>query len=98
MTRAQGSVIRVAGPVVEAKGMSQAVMHEMVEVGHDSLIGEIIRLEGEYATIQTYQNTSGLKLDEPVTGTGNLLSVELGPGLIGGVFDGIQRPLNPSKN
>jgi V/A-type H+-transporting ATPase subunit A len=72
-------------------------MHEMVEVGHNSLIGEIIRLEGEYATIQTYQNTSGLKLDEPVTGTGNLLSVELGPGLIGGVFDGIQRPLESIK-
>ena len=97
MTRAKGSVIRVAGPVVEAQGMSQAVMHEMVEVGHNSLIGEIIRLEGEYATIQTYQNTSGLKLDEPVTGTGNLLSVELGPGLIGGVFDGIQRPLESIK-
>ncbi|MCL2476084.1 V-type ATP synthase subunit A [Candidatus Bathycorpusculum sp.] len=93
LTPAEGSVIRVAGPVVEAKGMSQAVMHEMVEVGRNSLIGEIIRLEGEYATIQIYQNTSGLKLNEPVTGTGNLLSVELGPGLIGGVFDGIQRPL-----
>ncbi|MGD6806029.1 MAG: V-type ATP synthase subunit A [Candidatus Bathyarchaeia archaeon] len=88
-----GSVIRVAGPVVEAKGLSNAVMHEMVEVGNDGLIGEIIRLEGDYATIQVYQNTSGLKLDEPVTGTGSPLSVELGPGLVGNVFDGIQRPL-----
>jgi V/A-type H+-transporting ATPase subunit A len=89
----QGSVIRVAGPVVEAQGMHQAVMHEMVEVGNDRLIGEIIRLEGEHATIQVYQNTSGLKLNEPVNGTGNPLSVELAPGMIGNVFDGIQRPL-----
>jgi V/A-type H+-transporting ATPase subunit A len=97
MTTPEGSVTRVAGPVVEAKGMSQAVMHEMVEVGHNSLVGEIIRLEGDYATIQVYQNTSGLKLTEPVLGTGTLLSVELGPGLVGGVFDGIQRPLEPLR-
>ena len=89
----KGSVIRVAGPVVEAKGMAHAVMHEMVEVGNDRLIGEIIRLEGEHATIQVYQNTSGLKLDEPVLGTGSPLSVELAPGIVGNVFDGIQRPL-----
>ena len=90
---AKGSVIRVAGPVVEAKGMAKAVMHEMVEVGNDGLIGEIIRLEGEQATIQVYQNTSGLKLNEPVLGTGSPLSVELAPGFVGNVFDGIQRPL-----
>jgi V/A-type H+-transporting ATPase subunit A len=93
----KGSVIRVAGPVVEANGMSQAVMHEMVEVGIDSLIGEIIRLEGEHATIQVYQNTTGLKLNEPVLGTGRPLSVELAPGLVGNVFDGIQRPLEELK-
>ncbi len=90
---AKGSIIRVAGPVVEAMGLSDAVMHEMVEVGDDGLIGEIIRLEGEYATIQVYQNTAGLKLNEPVVGTGSPLSVELGPGLLGNTFDGIQRPL-----
>ena len=90
---AKGSIIRVAGPVVEAKGMAQAVMHELVEVGKEGLIGEIIRLEGEHATIQVYQNTSGLKLNEPVLGTGSPLSVELAPGLVGTVFDGIQRPL-----
>lgn len=90
---AKGSVIRVAGPVVEAKGLADSVMHEMVEVGNDGLIGEIIRLEGEFATIQVYQNTSGLKLNEPVLGTGSPLSVELGPGLVGNTFDGIQRPL-----
>jgi len=90
---AKGSLIRIAGPVVEAKGMAQAVMHELVDVGKEGLIGEIIRLDGERATIQVYQNTSGLKLNEPVLGTGNPLSVELAPGLVGNVFDGIQRPL-----
>ncbi|MGA3290723.1 MAG: V-type ATP synthase subunit A [Candidatus Bathyarchaeia archaeon] len=90
---AKGSVIRVAGPVVEAKGMSQAVMYELVEVGNKGLIGEIIRLEGAQATIQVYQNTTSLKLNEPVLGTGSPLSVELAPGLVGTVFDGIQRPL-----
>jgi V/A-type H+-transporting ATPase subunit A len=90
---AKGSLVRIAGPVVEAKGMAQAVMHELVDVGKEGLIGEIIRLEGERATIQVYQNTSGLKLNEPVLGTGNPLSVELAPGLVGNVFDGIQRPL-----
>jgi V/A-type H+-transporting ATPase subunit A len=94
---AKGSVIRVAGPVVEAKGMTQAVMHELVEVGNAGLIGEIIRLEGDQATIQVYQNTTGLKLNEPVLGTGNPLSVELAPGLLGNVFDGIQRPLDTLK-
>jgi V/A-type H+/Na+-transporting ATPase subunit A len=73
--------------------MTEAVMHELVEVGYEGLIGEIIRLEGERATIQVYQNTSGLKLGEDVSGTGSPLSVELAPGLVGNVFDGIQRPL-----
>ena len=94
---ASGSVIRVAGPVVEAKGMEQAVMHELVEVGSEGLIGEIIRLDRDRATIQVYQNTSGLKLKETVLGTGNPLSVELAPGLVGNVFDGIQRPLEAPK-
>jgi len=93
----KGNVIRVAGPVVEAEGMAQSVMYELVEVGKEGLIGEIIRLEGEHATIQVYQNTTELKLDEPVLGTGNPLSVELAPGLVGGVFDGIQRPLEVLK-
>ncbi len=73
--------------------MAKAVMHELVEVGEEGLIGEIIRLEGDHATIQVYQNTSGLKLNEPVLGTGGPLSVILAPGLVGNVFDGIQRPL-----
>lgn len=74
--------------------MSQAVMHELVQVGTEGLIGEIIRLEGDRATIQVYQNTSGLKLNEAVLGTGSPLSVELAPGLVGNVFDGIQRPID----
>ena len=68
-------------------------MHEMVEVGDERLIGEIIRIEGNIATIQVYENTSGLKPGEKVLGTGETLSVELGPGLIGNIYDGIQRPL-----
>ncbi|MGD6934190.1 MAG: V-type ATP synthase subunit A [Candidatus Bathyarchaeia archaeon] len=93
----KGKVCRVSGPVVEATGMSEVVMHELVQVGEAGLIGEIIRLDGEKATIQVYQNTTGLKLNEPVHGTGTPLSVELGPGLLGNVFDGIERPLETLK-
>jgi V/A-type H+-transporting ATPase subunit A len=87
----------VSGPVVEAEGMTGAQMHEMVEVGSDHLIGEIIRIEEDKVTIQVYENTSGLKPEEEVAGTGNPLSVELGPGLIGNIYDGIQRPLGIIK-
>jgi V/A-type H+-transporting ATPase subunit A len=73
--------------------MSKADMHEMVEVGKERLIGEIIRLEDDVATIQVYENTSGIKPKEDVFGTGAPLSAELGPGLIGNIYDGIQRPL-----
>ncbi len=78
--------------------MSQAVMHELVLIGKEKLVGEVIRLDEEKATIQVYQNTSGLKPNEIVLGSGYPLSVELGPGLIGNVFDGIQRPLEVLKN
>jgi V/A-type H+-transporting ATPase subunit A len=93
----EGAVTRIAGPVIEATNMSQIVMHELVEVGKDRIIGEVIRLEGDLATIQVYQNINGLTLNEPVVGTGSPLSVELGPGLVGNVFDGIQRPLENLK-
>jgi V/A-type H+-transporting ATPase subunit A len=73
--------------------MTAAQMHEMVKVGADHLIGEIIRIEEDNATIQVYENTSGLKPEEEVVGTGSPLSVELGPGLIGNIYDGTQRPL-----
>ena len=79
--------------MVEAEGMTGAQMHEMVAVGKEQLKGEIIRIERDIATIQVYENTSGLKPGEEVIGTGKPLSVELGPGLIGKIYDGIQRPL-----
>ena len=90
---AEGVIVRVSGPVVEAEGMTGAQMHEMVEVGRERLIGEVIRIDRDVATIQVYESTSGLKPGEPVIGTGRPLSVELGPGLIGNIYDGIQRPL-----
>jgi V-type H+-transporting ATPase subunit A len=88
-----GVVSAVSGPVVIAKRMSGAAMYELVRVGHDELVGEIIRLEGDTATIQVYEETSGLTVSDPVLRTGKPLSVELGPGLMGQIFDGIQRPL-----
>lgn len=68
-------------------------MYELVRVGYDNLIGEIIRLEGDSATIQVYEETAGLMVNDPVLRTHKPLSVELGPGILGNIFDGIQRPL-----
>jgi len=89
----QGSIVKVNGPVVRATGMRAFGMREMVRVGHLALWGEIIRMEGTEALIQVYEDTQGLHLGEPVTGTGEPLSVSLGPGLIGQIYDGIGRPL-----
>ncbi|XP_054718732.1 V-type proton ATPase catalytic subunit A [Uloborus diversus] len=88
-----GYVYSVSGPVVTAEKMSGAAMYELVRVGHYELVGEIIRLEGEMATIQVYEETSGVTVGDPVLRTGKPLSVELGPGIMGSIFDGIQRPL-----
>ncbi|KAA8492146.1 V-type proton ATPase catalytic subunit A [Porphyridium purpureum] len=88
-----GLVKQVAGPVVTAERMDGAAMYELVRVGNDRLVGEIIRLEGSTATIQVYEETSGLTVGDPVVRTAKPLSVELGPGLMGNIFDGIQRPL-----
>ncbi|KAI7985683.1 hypothetical protein LOK49_LG14G02287 [Camellia lanceoleosa] len=88
-----GYVRKVSGPVVVADGMAGAAMYELVRVGHDKLIGEIIRLEGDSATIQVYEETAGLTVNDPVLRTHKPLSVELGPGILGNIFDGIQRPL-----
>jgi len=88
-----GYVYAVSGPVVTAEHMSGAAMFELVRVGHDELVGEIIRLEGDFATIQVYEETSGVTVGDPVLRTGKPLSVELGPGIMGNIFDGIQRPL-----
>ena len=90
---AQGRIVWVSGPAVRADGMSEAKMYETVTVGNSKLIGEVIRLTGDVAFIQVYESTSGLKPGEPVIGTGNPLSVMLGPGIIGQLYDGIQRPL-----
>ncbi|HSQ01631.1 MAG TPA: ATP synthase subunit A [Methanobacterium sp.] len=92
-----GSIIKIAGPVIVGNGMKGTQMHEMVKVGNDKLIGEIIELEGDTATIQVYEETAGMKPGEPIESTGGPLSVELGPGIIGSIFDGIQRPLEKIK-
>ena len=94
----EGKIIRISGPVVEAKGMRGSKMYDVVRVGDENLIGEIIRLNEDLATIQVYEETSGLKPGEKVVSTGSPLSVELGPGLIKNIYDGIQRPLPEIKN
>jgi len=86
-------VSRVSGPIVTATGMYGAQMYEVVEVGDEALVGEIVRLAGDRATIQVYENTSMLKPGAPVKRTGAPLSVQLGPGLVGNIYDGIQRSL-----
>ncbi|UCH69862.1 MAG: V-type ATP synthase subunit A, partial [Candidatus Bathyarchaeota archaeon] len=88
-----GKISRVAGPFLLAKGMAGSRMYELVRVGEAGVIGEIIRLEGETAAIQAYEETAGIKPGEKVEGTGKPLSAELGPGLIGQIYDGILRPL-----
>lgn len=88
-----GVIIKVSGPAVIARSMSGSQMYEIVEVGAAGLMGEIIRLDEDTAFIQTYEDTSGISVGEPVVGTGHPLFVTLGPGLLGNVFDGIQRPL-----
>ena len=92
-----GKIIRVAGPVVVANGMKGSEMYEVVRVGEEGLIGEIIALNGDLATIQVYEETSGIKPGEKVERTGAPLSVLLGPGIIGQIYDGIQRPLPKIK-
>ncbi|HLQ64632.1 MAG TPA: V-type ATP synthase subunit A [bacterium] len=89
----RGSIIKIAGPAVIAHGMLGARMYDIVRVGQEGLLGEIIRLDGNSAFVQVYEDTSGLHLGEPVESTGNPLTVELGPGLLTGIFDGILRPL-----
>lgn len=88
-----GYVHAVSGPVVTAQKMSGSAMYELVRVGYSELVGEIIRLEGDMATIQVYEETSGVTVGDPVLRTGKPLSVELGPGIMSSIFDGIQRPL-----
>eukprot|EP01119_Soliformovum_irregulare_P004233 TRINITY_DN1523_c0_g1_i1.p1 TRINITY_DN1523_c0_g1~~TRINITY_DN1523_c0_g1_i1.p1 ORF type:complete len:621 (-),score=196.24 TRINITY_DN1523_c0_g1_i1:73-1935(-) len=93
-----GFVHSVSGPVVIADGMSGAAMYELVKVGHNQLVGEIIRLEGTTATIQVYEETSGVTVGDPILRTKKPLSVELGPGIMTNIFDGIQRPLQAIRD
>ncbi|GAA0506160.1 V-type ATP synthase subunit A [Deinococcus depolymerans] len=89
-----GVVQSIAGPAVIADGMYGAKMYDIVRVGQERLVGEIIRLDGNTAFVQVYEDTSGLTVGEPVETTGLPLSVELGPGMLNGIYDGIQRPLD----
>ena len=90
----KGTIQKVAGPLVIAKGMRDANMFDVVRVSQQRLIGEIIEIHGDEASIQVYEETSGMGPGEPVESTNEPLSVELGPGLISSIFDGIQRPLD----
>ena len=90
----KGTIIKISGPLVVAEGMRDANMFDVVRVSDKRLIGEIIEMHGERASIQVYEETSGLGTGESVESTGEPMSVELGPGLIGSIFDGIQRPLD----
>ncbi len=93
----KGRIIKITGPVVQADNLRGAEMYEVVEVGDEKLIGEIIELHEDIATIQVYEETGGMSPGEPVWRTGKPLSVELGPGLIQNIYDGIQRPLELIK-
>ncbi|MCK4597229.1 V-type ATP synthase subunit A, partial [bacterium] len=90
----QGIIVKVSGPLVVAKGIGNARMYDVVRVSEKKLIGEIIELHGDQASIQVYEDTAGLGPGEPVYSTGMPLSVELGPGMVGAIYDGIQRPLD----
>jgi len=90
----KGKIIRVAGPLIQAVGLAEVKMYEVVHVGKQGLIGEVIEIQGEVVSIQVYEETGGIAPGEPVEATGSPLTVELGPGLIQSIYDGIQRPLD----
>jgi len=87
-------VSRISGPVVVATDIEQAQMYDVVRIGELGLLGEIIRLEGNKATIQVYEDTTGLRPGEKIVNTRRPLSIQLGPGLLKSIYDGIQRPLD----
>lgn len=89
-----GTIVKVSGPLIMADGMGDVQMYDVVQVSEKRLIGEVIELRGDRASIQVYEETGGIGPDEPVYSTGAPLSVELAPGLIESIYDGIQRPLN----
>ena len=94
----EGRIVKVSGPLVIAEGMREANMFDVVRVGEANLIGEIIEMHGDRASIQVYEETAGLGRGDRVVSTGAPLSVELGPGLMENIYDGIQRPLVAIKN
>ncbi|EKE15896.1 MAG: hypothetical protein ACD_11C00083G0001, partial [uncultured bacterium] len=93
----KGKIIKVAGPLVVAEGLRGIKMFDVVKVGPKRLIGEVIRIERDQSYIQVYEETGGLGPDDEVVSTGEPLSVELGPGLLTSIYDGIQRPLEKIK-
>ena len=93
----EGKIRKVSGPLVIAEGMREADLFDVVRVGPKKLIGEIIEMHGDRASIQVYEETAGLGRGDKVVSTGAPLSVELGPGLLTNIFDGIQRPLEAMR-
>ena len=93
----KGEIVKVSGPLVVAKGMTGSKMYDVVRVSEERLVGEIVGLAGDLASIQVYEDTSGIGPGEPLYMTDEPLFVELGPGLIESIFDGIQRPLDIIK-
>src|SRR4030042_6108772 len=89
----EGTIVKVSGPVVNALGMSGAKMYDITKVGDLGLIGEVVRLDGDTAIVQVYEDTSGLHVGEKVECTEEPLLIELGPGLLSSIYDGIQRRL-----
>ena len=89
----EGRIVEVSGPLIVAENMADVKVYDVVKVGEDELIGEVIELRRDRASIQVYEETSGLGVGDKVVSTGEPLSVELAPGIIGGIYDGIQRPL-----
>jgi V/A-type H+-transporting ATPase subunit A len=90
----KGKIEWISGPAVKASGMAASKMYEVAQVGEEKLVGEVIKLTGDIAFVQVYESTSGLRPGEPVLGTGQPLSTSLGPGMIGTIYDGLQRPLD----
>src|SRR5665647_839003 len=93
MSANKGKIVYINGPVIKGIGMSAFKLREMVLVGKSKLIGEVIGIYDDLATLQVYEETEGLELHEEITGLRNPLSMNLGPGLLGNIFDGIGRPL-----
>ena len=96
--REQGRIVKIAGPAVVAEGLPSAKLGDIVAVGVLRLLGEVIRVERDQAFLQVFEDTTGLEVGEDVVSTGAPLSVELGPGLLGQIYDGIQRPLETLRS